>query len=289
MSFALGRLAQIIHVTDDLPASRHLYGDVLGGESYYEGYSPYEKRDASIFAIGSATIEPMSPSDEPGALEMPVGRFLQRFGPRWHSIAVNATGVPELADHLIGAGIRVVGPGGIPVSELSADGPISIYTHPKDAHLLIEFVDFGAPLMPASPRLRPDYDPVRRAAEHPVGVVGLSHVTVVVTDLDAAVAMFTDVLGCPLLGRGDRDETARVRLGTETVVELCRPGGGEPAEALAADGEGVYSVTLESIDLDRAEAHLSSAGFAPVRRSPSSMVLDRAACAGARLELVQTD
>ena len=153
MTFALGALAQIIHVTDDLAAARRLYGEVFGGESYYEGYSPFEKRDASIFALGDATIEPMSPSDEPGALDMPVGRFLQRFGASWHSIAINTTGVLALADHLTAAGIRVVGPGGAAVSEMSGDGPVSIYTHPKDTHVLIEFVDFGAPFMPASPRL----------------------------------------------------------------------------------------------------------------------------------------
>lgn len=287
MSFELGQLAQIIHVTDDLASSRRLYGEVLGGESYYEGYSPFEKRDASIFALGHATIEPMAPSDEPGALEMPVGRFLQRFGPRWHSIAVNATGIRALADRLLDAGIRVVGPGGTPVADLPDDGPMSIYTHPKDSHVLVELVDFGGPMMPTSPRLRPDFDAAERASAHPAGIVGLSHVTVVVHDLDAALPVFTDVLGCPVL---DRDGgAARVRLGTETVVELLQPSDGEPADALAADGEGVYSVSLWSTDLDRAARHLADVDVPCERRSPDALALDRSACSGARIVLVPAE
>jgi catechol 2,3-dioxygenase-like lactoylglutathione lyase family enzyme len=292
VTFTLGRLAQIIHVTDDLAASRQLYGDVLGGESYYEGYSPFEKRDASIYAIGEATIEPMSPSDEPGALDMPVGRFLVRFGPRLHSIAINATGVRGLADHLISSGIRVVGPGGIPVSDLSDSGPVSIYTHPKDSHVLIEFVDFGQPLMPTSPRLAPDYDPAGRAVRHPAGVIGAAYATVIVADLDRALEFFTGVLGCAVLGgEADGDPSVRVRLGTELVVELRSPGrpGSEAATALETDGEGLYSLTLRSIDVDRAASHLRTAGILDRIEPDGRLVLDRGACGGARLRIVSAD
>ena len=293
MTFELGRLAQVIHVTDDLAAARHLYGDVFGGESYYEGYSPFEKRDASIFAIGDLTIEPMAPSDEPDAMQYPVGRFLGRFGPRLHSIAVNATGVRDLAGHLVDAGIRVVGPGGIPVSELVAEGPVSIYTHPRDSHLLIEFVDFGAELMPGSPRLAPDWDASRRAAEHPAGVLGPSHATVVVHELDHALRLFTDVLGCPIVGdvaESDGYRTARVRLGLEMVVELCEPGdvSSDEGRALASDGEGLYSLTASVVDLDRAATYLDSRGIGAATTSSGDLALDVRATAGARLVLTGT-
>lgn len=290
MTFELGRLAQVIHVTDDLASARHLYGDVLGGESYYEGYSPFEKRDASIFAIGDLTIEPMSPSDEPDAMQYPVGRFLARFGPRLHSIAVNATGVPDLARHLVDAGIRVVGPGGVPVSEMAADGPVSIYTHPRDSHVLIEFVDFGAELMPSSPRLAPEWDASRRAAEHPAGVLGPSHATVVVSDVDAALGLFTGVLGCPPVGDAVRSEaarTTRVRLGHEMVVELWQPldPSSDEGEALASDGEGLYSLTISVVDLERASTYLRSRGIETSTTPTGELALDRRSTAGARLLL----
>lgn len=293
MTFTLGRLAQIIHVTDDLAASRRLYGERLGGESYYEGYSPFEKRDASIYAIGDLTIEPMSPSDEPGALDMPVGRFLVRFGPRLHSIAINTTGVPALTDHLLTSGIRVVGPGGTPVSDLPDESPMSIYTHPKDSHVLIEFVDFGEPLMPASPRLAVDYDARARAERHPAGVIGPAYATVIVADLERARHLFTGVLGCSPLDTEsdvDGDPTVLVQLGTELVVELRSPTrpGTEAAEALATDGEGLYSLTLSSVDIDRAASHLSAAGLLDRAEPDGRLVLDRVACGGARLRIVPT-
>lgn len=290
MTFELGRLAQVIHVTDDLAGARRLYGDVLGGDSYYEGYSPFEKRDASIFAIGDLTIEPMAPSDEPDAVQYPVGRFLARFGPRLHSIAVNATGVPDLAEHLVGAGIRVVGPGGIPISEMATDGPVSIYTHPRDSHVLLEFVDFGAELMPASPRLAPNWDASRRAAEHPAGIIGPSHATVVVADLDAALALFSKVLGCPVVREVEQSETTRavrVRLGVETVVELCQPldPSSEEGRSLASDGEGLFSLTMTVADLDRSASHLDSHGIAARPTASGDLALDPRSTAGARLLL----
>lgn len=290
MTFELGQLAQIIHVTDDLSAARHLYGTVFAGESYYEGYSTFEKRDASIYAIGDITIEPMSPSDEPGASDTPVGRFLTRFGSRLHSIAINATGVRSFADHLVGKGVRVVGPGGSPLDSITNDPPVSIYTHPSDTRFLIEIVDFGAPLMRTSPRLDPDWDPSSWADDHPLGLTGWSHVTAAVRDVDASVEFFADVFGANVISAptaSDDGVAARIRLGSESVVELLQPAAGTAhAASLERDGEGLVELTLTVREVGRAADYLQLTGVTGTRTCDGALVLDTATTAGAPIVMI---
>lgn len=289
--FQLGGLAQVIHVTDDLARARSLYGGVLGGESYYEGYSPYEKRDASIYAIADFTIEPMAPSDEPGAMELPVGRFLQRFGPRLQSVAICVSGVMELAEHLQENGVRVVGPGGMALADMPATGPQAIYSHPRQSHFLIEFVDFDGAggLMPGNPRRNGEWDPARWRREHPLGIVGLSHVTALVHDLDAALGFFAGVLAAPVVADAAQhgtERTARIRLGTEFVVELVQPldASSPAALSLAVDGEGLGALVLTVDDLDAAADHLTAQGIASARAG-DELRLDRTSTAGADIRL----
>ena len=194
-SFEIGKLAQVIHVTGELDAADAWYQDVFGGEQFYRGYSPYEMRDASLLAIGDFVIEPMAPAATEGADQMPVGRFFHRFGAHLHSIAVNVKGIPELCEHLQANDIRVVGPGGSDPKNQERDDVQSIYTHPKDTHCLIEFVDFGGEVMAQSPRLDPDWDADRWRTEHPLGFSGASHITVLVRDLERATGFFGGVLG----------------------------------------------------------------------------------------------
>lgn len=288
----LGQLAQVIHVTDDLAGARRFWGGTLGGLAYYEGYSPAERRDATIYAIGDATIEPMTPSDEPGAGDFPVGRFLTRFGPRWQSVAINTADVPDTADELVHHGIRVVGPGGRPLSELSATPPQAVYTHPRDTHFLIELVDFGAPLMPASPRLAADWDP-SPWAEGPFGITGLSHVTALVRDVGAATAFFADVFATPVLAEPApvaRGLHAVIRLGTETRIELLEPDRQAPElqALLDRDGEGLLEVALAVRSAHATADALLGAGLTAERRGDEVRV-DPARTGGARVVFTATD
>lgn len=288
--FALGSLAQVIHVTNDLAGADALYRSTFAAECFYEGYSPYERRDASLLAIGEFVIEPMAPANEDGAERYPVGRFLGRFGSHLHSIAINTRGVPALYEQLRSHSVRVVGPGGADPTTTAADAVPSIYTHPKDSHCLLEFVDFGAEVMPTSPRSRPDWDP-SPWRDHPLGIDGLSHVTVAVRDLDAATAFFVDALGCPAFheagGAGAGAYSRFVLLGTETVVELAQPIGDHSrlARDLAANGEIVHAVTLRTVTLDRAVDHLTASFVGVAERTDDRVVLDPSDCFGAVISL----
>lgn len=292
--FELKGLGQIIHVTDDLAAARRLYSGVFGGESYYEGYSPFEKRDASIFAVGDLTIEPMAPSAEEGALDLPVGRFLTRFGPRFQSVAVCVSGVMELAEHLQSNGVRVVGPGGMAIADIPEGGPRAVYSHPRQSHFLIEFVDFDGEggLMPGNPRRAEGWDAGRWERDHPLGFTGNWHITALVRDVEAALTFFTGVLATPVeadVAEVGSERTARIRLGTDMTVELLQPLDGSSVEAtsLDADGEGLGGLTMSVRDLDAAADHLIAHGVAIADRSEVELRLDPASTAGADLRLTQ--
>src|SRR5215471_217459 len=87
---AIGKLFHIIHVTGDLPALEAWYDDVFSVKRGFldHNYMPSEKRDASLFTLGDAIIEPLAPAFRvEGWDTMPLGKFYKRFGTHWHSIA----------------------------------------------------------------------------------------------------------------------------------------------------------------------------------------------------------
>jgi len=87
---AIGKLFHIIHMTGDLPALEDWYDDVFSVRRGFldHNYMPGEKRDASLVVLGDCVIEPLAPAFRVDGWDtMPLGRFYQRFGNHWHSIA----------------------------------------------------------------------------------------------------------------------------------------------------------------------------------------------------------
>jgi hypothetical protein len=283
--FTIGKLAQVIHVVSDLAPADKVYRDVFGGDCFYSGYSPYEKRDASLLCIGDFTIEPMAPAAD-GA-DFPVGRFQKRFGQHLHSIALNVKGVPALYEHLIANDVRVFGPGGTDPLNPPEGSANSIFTHPKDSHILMELVDFGPELMSLSPRLAPDWDPTHWRDSHPLGIERASHITVVVKDVDAATRYFTDVL--PGDAFHQAGSSSFVLLGEETVLELQQPDGGRAGADLDANGEIVHSVSLKVVDLDAAIGYLHENSIGLAERRDDAVLLDPADMFGALFWLTVAD
>jgi catechol 2,3-dioxygenase-like lactoylglutathione lyase family enzyme len=283
--FTIGKLAQIIHVVGDLGPADDFYREVFGAERFYQGFSPYEKRDASLMAIGNFTIEPMAASAD-GA-DYPVGRFYNRFGQRLHSIALNVKGVVPLAERLTANGVRTFGPGGVDPTDQQIPGVESIFTHPKDSHCLFEFVDFGPPVYAQSPRLEPGWDPTRWRHK-PLGIQQDSHVTVIVRDVEVASRFFTDVLDAQAFHESAGDTISRfVLLGEETVVELAQPKDAftRAGALLESTGEMVYSVSFTVADLDAAADHLTAHSVGIAERTESNLVLDPEDTLGAILQL----
>ena len=288
--FEIGRFYHAIHMVSDLDTADAWYDRVFGVERFYKGHLPVEKRDASLVVIADFVMEPMMSSRVPGAEATPVGRFYARFGQHLHSLAWYVKDLRGLYERLRAAGVRVTGPGG---GGMDADEfPGSLYTHPRDSHGAIEFVDVEAVSGLVDPRFRPGFSTAYWSDEHPLGVERVAYMTVVVRDLEAAVGFYSGVLGGEVLRRGrgsDAADSAFVRVGEDTVIELARPDDehSRAGRDLARNGEIMHSVTFRVRSLDAARRHLGACGVRVAEQRSGDLVLEPDDCFGAVLRLTE--
>jgi catechol 2,3-dioxygenase-like lactoylglutathione lyase family enzyme len=278
----IGKLFHVIHLTGDLPALEAWYDDVFSvrrgfmDHHYMEG----EKRDASLVVLGDAVIEPLAPAFRvEGWDAMPLGRFYNRFGPHWHSIAWYTDDAGEVWQHCTDNGVRVFVEGGVRTSERPAP-TAAIMTHPKDTIAQLEFFNpYGGMMEEMDPRLKPDWDPTWWADNHPLGLIGLAYTTVLTRDPDRARHVYTDVLGGKLVHESTSELTgtrnAYILLG-DTVVELATPDrdGTLAADDMAAHGEIHHATAWRVKDLEQAEKYLKSKGIETVSRDDTTLVTE---------------
>jgi catechol 2,3-dioxygenase-like lactoylglutathione lyase family enzyme len=276
----LGRLFHLIHLTGDIAALEAWYDDVFDvAEFMPHNYSPYEKRDASLVVLGDCVIEPLAPALRvPGWDALPLGRFYQRFGAHWHSIAWYTDDAGEMWQRCTDAGVRVLtGGGGRADTRPGPDG--IIMTHPKDTITQLQFVGPHEALRQRDPRGRPDWDPDRWVDRHPVGTPGLAYTTVLTRDRERAEKIYADVLGGTVIHKGSSALTGTddtyVLLG-DTVVQLSTPhtDGTIAARDLAANNEIHHAAAFRVRDLDATEAYLASKGVTAVARDDRTLLTD---------------
>ena len=278
MSFTIGRLFHIIHISQDLEPLDAWYDDVFAPTRGIMdgGFSEIEKRDASLIVIADSMIEPMAPSKVEGAEVMPVGRFTAKFGQHWHSLAWYVDDVGPLWESMREQNIRVVTDGGVPLPTRPSGG--SLFTHPKDTHTQLEFYPH---IIPVDVRFKDDFDPFAWE-KHPLGLRRLSSATVVVKDLDHATAVFTSGIGGKKIGEGVSDLTqcqyVLVAVGEETVVELATPleETSMAGKDLAANGDACHAVTWQVNDLDQAREYLASKNIGIVDSDTTTLLADPA-------------
>ena len=291
---SVGKLFHVAHVTEDLAPLDAWYDRVFAPvRGIMNGqYSARERRMASIFVIGDAVIEAMSPSAEPEAASMPIGRFFAKFGRHWHSVAWYCDDVRGIWDQLVEYGIRVTQPGG------RTDPPPEegdIYTHPRDTCTQLEFYQphraSGGPAAPGpfdDPRFKPGWTEVWQASPNPLGVERMAYVTVLTPDLEQATTTYSDAVGATLLCTGESDLTgtrsAYVGIGSETVVELAQPTQADSLagrELAAYPGGMCHAMTFTVADLDQVAQHLGQVGVGVLGRDDTTLVLDPADAFGA--------
>lgn len=283
---AIGRLFHLIHMTDDSAALQAWYADVFDAREFMpHNYSPFEKRDAALLVIGDSVVEPLAPAfREPGWDTMPLGRFYQRFGRHWHSIAWYTDDAGELWQRCADAGVRVLVGGGVRAEERPAADAI-IMTHPKDTVTQLQFVGPSTTLSAMDPRQQPNWDDAWWVANHPLGTPGIAYTTVLTRDLARAEEVYAGVLGGTVLQRstsaltGTRD--CFVRLG-DTVVQLSTPHteGTLAAADLAANNEIHHATAFRVRDLADAERYLAGKGVTVLARDSHTLLTDPATTHG---------
>jgi catechol 2,3-dioxygenase-like lactoylglutathione lyase family enzyme len=275
----IGKLFHIIHMTGDLPGLEAWYDDVFSVRRGFldHNYMPGEKRDASLVVLGDCVIEPLAPAFRvDGWDSMPLGRFYQRFGSHWHSIAFYTDDAGEIWQRCTDNGIRVLVEGGVLSTE--RPGPnAAIMTHPKDTIAQLEFMNPYGTAMERDPRLQPGWDPNWWADNHPLGLVDLSYSTVLTRDRARATHIYTDILGGTLVHEGSSELTGTsssyVRMG-ESVVELATPTreGTLAADDMAAHGEIFHAAAFRVKDLGQAEKYLQSKGIEPLASDETTLL-----------------
>ncbi|HUO48316.1 MAG TPA: VOC family protein [Acidimicrobiales bacterium] len=284
MSFTIGKMFHVVHVTESLAPLDAFYDEVFSPvRGMMDGnFSPRDLRDGSLLGIGDSIMESMAPSDVPGADTFPVGRFQKRFGRHLHSLAWYCTGVGELWDAVAAAGIRVVSPTG----ERPETG--DFYTHPKDTLTQLEFYERREDMPhPVDLRWEDGWDERWAASPNPLGIVRMAYQTVVTDDVDRGLRVFVEALGCEPIHSGSSPvtgtESVYVAVGPESVVEIAVPT--DPASLAAQDfgrfGESCHAVGWEVRDLEVAAAHLKECGVGIVARDDETLVTDPADTFGA--------
>jgi catechol 2,3-dioxygenase-like lactoylglutathione lyase family enzyme len=290
MTFGFGKTFHLIHIADDFEKAARWYADVfdgLAGWVRYPGF-PYlevEIRDADLIIIADCCVEPMAPAKRvEGWDSVPVGRFLNKFGPRWQTMSWYTDGLPALYDHLKARNTRFFELGGA-----SGDGGLgkrhAIFTHPRDTFGGLEFVSFRSDEPPArpptgDPRFYPGFDPQWWYRHHPLQLERLGHMTVVVDDLDAARDFYVNGLNAtPLTETASELTGTRSRffaVGTDTVVEVAKPVTSDSLAAhdLARNGPIFHAVTWTVRDLAAARAHLEAKGVGILGMDDRLLVTD---------------
>lgn len=281
---SIGKLFHVTHVAEDLVALDRWYDRVLApwrGMMEHH-HLPHGEREGSLLVIGDGVIETVAPGPGPGSAAAPLGRFLEKFGRHWHSLAWYCDDVGAAWERLTSQGIRTVTRSG-PATTRPVEG--DLYTHPKDTSAQLELYQppaaDGGPSGPGSfpdPRFEPGWARRWAARSNPLGIDRLAYVTVVVADLDRAVGVFTNALGGEVIHdaahRLAGTDCVYVAVGSDTVVELARPTDPRSLAGrdLAAYGDSCHSVAFGVGDLTAAAARLARAGIAVPARDDTTLL-----------------
>jgi catechol 2,3-dioxygenase-like lactoylglutathione lyase family enzyme len=268
--FNIGQVFHVSHVVDDLEAAVRWYEEVLSAQVWQSnqiGGVPL-----ALLLVGDVSFMPMAPPvGSPGSPR----RFLERYGPRLHSLALYVTDPVDLIEHLRSNGLRLTGHDG---NELR-DPRDEIWTQPRETPMVFEFFEPRESM--GDPRTN---DPAWRSSfsseEHPMGVTG-THFTVVTSDLAAATGNLVDNFRGRVVH--DSNQTVHgtrssfVELGRNVVVEVAEPLDRETQAGrdLAAGGR-FHAVTLLVRELAFAVHYLQSRQVGVHEVGPGDAVLDRA-------------
>jgi catechol 2,3-dioxygenase-like lactoylglutathione lyase family enzyme len=291
--FTVTKNFHIIHMTDDLTTLDAWYDDVFSVTRFMDKqYSDILKRHGSLVLIGDLCIEPMQPAfEDEGWENVAIGKFWERFGTRFHSIAWYTAAredVEAIFQSLVANRVRIYGGRGDQSPTEAPPGPL--FTHPRDTYTQLQFMAPAPGRGVEDPRFGDAFDPGWWTREHPLHVRKSSHVTIAVRDVAKAKHLFVDVLAGRFLHEEVLDLTATrsvfVALGEDLVLELAEPL--DASSAIAADieenGESLYSIALQVADLDDAARFLKSKGVAFLDQDESTLIADPATTRGGRFK-----
>lgn len=270
----IGKLFHLTMLVDEFEGPEQFFNATFSPMCTMRGYAEHWHRHAAIYVFADTVFEPMHvlPPRE-GEEGTSWFRFMDRYGPRVHNMAYYVDDPDALDERLQAAGIRTTRAG-------TGD---TVFAHPKDTPGMLEF--FPTPTLGTGlpdPRFTPTWDAFRRDywPNLALGLERLSHVTILVRDLDKASAFYTDVLDAQPLSETNPTiagaDSRYVLVGEDTVVELTHPPADSPyAKELDEIGEGAVSATFQVRDVEAAGRFLTNAEAPVATADADAVVLDR--------------
>jgi hypothetical protein len=254
--FKIGKEFHLLHVVSDLNAVDEWYDRIFSVRRFVRNYMKAAMRKASLVLIGDFVMEPAQPVKSEGWEKSALGKFYQRYGEHFHSIAWYVDDLRETSVELGKHKIRMFDMVGKPVTEATRGD--AIWTHPQDTHAAFEFA--VAPKFFIDPRLQPGWSIEFPRDQHPLGIERASHMTVLFRKLDDAPGIYAEALGGKLIYQenSERKRSMFFLLGEDTVIEAVEPLSASSPEGrdLENAGEGIFSVVFKTKNLNRAGDHL---------------------------------
>lgn len=261
--FTIGKEFHLLHVVSDLDAVDGWYDDVFAVRRFVRNSMKAAMRKASLVLIADFVLEPAQPLRHmQGWEKSALGRFYSRYGQHFHSLAWYVDDLAETCARLTERKIRLFDMVGNAVMTPSPrDG--AVWTHPQDTHAAFEFA--AVPKFFIDPRLQPGWSIDYARDHHPLGIERASHVTVLFRDVNDARTVYEQALGGALIHTDEvpgHKRSLYYAVGEDTIIEAVQPLLPDSPEGidLARAGEGIYSVTFKTRNLQRAVAHLLAKG-----------------------------
>lgn len=266
------QITGLFHVTHGVRDVREVelwFEKVFQRRSTDPGYLEPARRYARFTGIGDLLFESVGPDGRPSAIQS----FVSRSGNHLNSLAWGVKSVEELAEALREAGVRL-----FDMASQPTDGrnliQATLFGHPRDTHGMLEFFepeegsDDGRWKLP-----EPEVDPL--------GIVALSHVTLVVRDRPAAARFWRDVLGATEVAEADNPvigaACSYLSVGEmrPALVELAQPtSAGLAAADLDSNGEILHSLTFTVRDLAETARYLTDQGVVVASRNDEMLVTE---------------
>jgi catechol 2,3-dioxygenase-like lactoylglutathione lyase family enzyme len=301
MTFQIRKIFHLIHMSDNFEQLNTWYDDVFQPR-YFADHMTHvfptwdvEKRDARLFVLGDCVIEAMSPSMHlEGWDQLPVGRFYNRIGRHWHSIAWYVDDTVDLYETLKRHNVRFFFNGGGSDRDRVPQPKDPLFPHPKDTCGALELSQSHGPRS-IDPRYLPGWDPTWWARNHPLGLIGLSHISLAVSDLEKAKSIYVGALGGTDLGEihSDLAQTfgTLVSVGDDTLVELAVPAERDSLAGrdLERNGDIMHATTWRVVDLDQAADYLKTKGIQVLDRDQSTLIADPESTFGAVFRFTTLD
>ena len=259
--FKVGKEFHLLHVVSDLDVVDGWYNEIFAVRRFVRNTMKAAMRKASLVLIGDFVLEPAQPLRHMQGWERSaLGRFYSKHGQHFHSIAWYVDDLTETCMRLTEQKIRLFDMVGNAVIKPSRrDG--AVWTHPQDTHAAFEFA--AVPKFFIDPRLQPGWTTDYWRDRHPLGIEGASHMTVLFRNLEDSRLVYEKALGAEVIHHGQipgRKRSLYFAVGEDTVVEAAQPLSSTTPEGkdLARAGEGIFSVTFKTRNLERAADYLRS-------------------------------